>query len=428
MIIKKLAVPLINEKLLHQALHCYIATSGISEQGFDFIITRLSPSCRVEIVTGLQIPTEPKVLRRILKQFTDRVRLKIFSKNFFQPNVYIFDLPYRKAVAFLGSGNLTLGGLKDYEEIFCKISDAKEIEALKSWFTGYYEFCEPLSDKLINEFEWVFPSMKQREIASSEEVREVLGLTTGAFDWESIRFKTQYFQKDDFLIFSNEKASLNTPEIIAARMIVQQKLLNLHTSIKQHLSVLKLYEGSERGTMVSSMDTADHQDKKVRSMWIAYGRSQQELALYSANACVQDFMSMVITIRQKEVGLWLIPGNENAGWKDRDHFYRMMHEPEYRKTFFQLLQRLNLDENNKENARKPYWIQIAGEKRPVHSFPDENALLDFTRYDDWKLYRFIIGRNYSPGDPEINSENISVTIEGEFGKLNLVYRHLLHQK
>jgi hypothetical protein len=149
MIIKKLAVPLINDKVLLQAEHCCIATTAISEPAFEFVRARLPLKCKIEIVTGLDGPTSPDVLRRIWRHYHDRMWLRVYTKNIFHANVYIFDLPYRKAVAFVGSGDLTSGGIKDSEEIFYKITDPKEIEALKSWFTGYYEFSEPLTESIV---------------------------------------------------------------------------------------------------------------------------------------------------------------------------------------------------------------------------------------------------------------------------------------
>src|SRR5688572_30547892 len=105
MLIKKLAAPLINDKILMQAEHCYIATSAISEAAFNFVTSRLSVKCKMEIVTGLDLPTSPEVLRKIFSQLTDRVTLRVFTKNYFHSNVFIFDLPFRKSVAFIGSGN-----------------------------------------------------------------------------------------------------------------------------------------------------------------------------------------------------------------------------------------------------------------------------------------------------------------------------------
>jgi len=199
MIIKKLAVPFINDKLLQQAEHCYIATAAISEAGFDFIRSRIPTKSKMEIVTGLDVPTSPEVLRRIWRNYQGRITLNIYTKNFFHANVYIFDLPFRKAVAFIGSGHFTLEGIKDGEELFYKITDAKEIENLKSWFVGYYEFGEPLSEALIQEYEYLYPTLKQRDIVSRQEKKQFIELTATGFNWDQIKFKNQFLRRKIFL-------------------------------------------------------------------------------------------------------------------------------------------------------------------------------------------------------------------------------------
>ena len=87
MIIKKLAVPFINEKLLQQVEHCYIATAAISEAGFDFIRTRIPTKTKMEIVTGLEMPTSPTVLQRIWRNYQGRITLNIYTRNDFHANV-----------------------------------------------------------------------------------------------------------------------------------------------------------------------------------------------------------------------------------------------------------------------------------------------------------------------------------------------------
>lgn len=413
MLIKKLAVPFINDKLLQQAEHCYIASAAISEAGFDFIRSRIPPKSKMEIVTGLDVPTAPEVLRRIWRNYQGRITLNIYTRNFFHANVYIFDLPFRKAVAFVGSGHCTLDGIKDGEELFYKITDAKEIENLKSWFIGYYEFAEPLSEELIQEYEYLYPTLKQRDIASRQEKKQFIALTTAGFSWDQIKFKLQYFKKEDYLALSSSKARLTSPEIQAERIAVQNKLIQLHELIKAHVHRLNLYEDHDSNQIVSSLNPADHQDGKLRCMWIAYGPSEAGLKKYPT-ATFREAMQLQIILQQKEVGIWLVPGKPNAGKADRESFKTRMNDVEYRKQFFTLLTGLGTG----------YWIEIAGDKKTIETFQNEDALWEFTKADDWMHYAFIIGKNYSPADPEISSEHIAPTIMKEFDKLVLVYRHM----
>jgi hypothetical protein len=414
MIIKKLAAPFINNKILHEAEHCYIATAAISEAGFDFVRTRVSPKCKIEIVTGLDELTSPMVLKRIWKHYLDRIDLRIYTKNFLHANVYIFDLPYRKAVAFTGSGSFTLEGLKDHEEIFTKTIDAKEIEELKSWFTGYFEFAEPLSETMIAEYELLYPAMKQREIASRQEKKQFVALTASGFNWDTIKFKNQYFKKEDYGTLGNVKAALDTEEIRNERSALRDKLLQLHTSLKVPLAALGLHENSNAEHIVSSLDPLHHRDQKLRALWLTYGRGEAELKKYSPEAQPENFMTLQVVLQQKDIGLWLVPGKPNGGREDREYFQKQLQEIPYRNTFFNLLKGLGAG----------YWIEIAGERKPVETFLNEDALWEFTKADDWRYYAFVIGRNYSPGDAALSNETIATTISKEFEKLVLLYRHM----
>ena len=309
MIIKKLAVPFINEKLLQQVEHCYIATAAISEAGFDFIRTRIPTKTKMEIVTGLEMPTSPAVLQRIWRNYQGRITLNIYTRNDFHANVYIFDLPYRKSVAFVGSGHFTLEGIKDSEELFYKITDAKEIENLKSWFIGYYEFAQPLTEALIAEYEWRYPVMKQRDHASRLEKKQFLALTTAGFSWDQIKFKQQYFKKEDYLALSSSKAHFTTPELYAERVSVQNKFIALHELIKDDLRKLGLQAASDPDSIVSSADPVHHTDSQLRSMWLAYGRSTTELKKYDEATTLADLTHVQIMLNQKDMGIYLVAGN-----------------------------------------------------------------------------------------------------------------------
>jgi len=414
MLIKKLAVPFINDKLLQQVEHCYIATAAISEAGFDFIRSRIPPKSKMEIVTGLDVPTSPEVLRRIWRNYQGRITLNIYTKNFFHANVYIFDLPFKKAVAFVGSGHFTMDGIKDGEELFYKITDAKEVENLKSWFIGYYEFAEPLSEELIQEYEHLYPALKQREILSRQEKKQFIALTTAGFSWDQIKFKLQYFKKEDYLALSSSKARLTNPEVQAERISVQNKLIQLHELIKDHAHRLKLHEDHDSNQIVSSLNPADHPDGKLRAMWMAYGPSEAGLKKYDPPATLAKVIQLQIILQQKEVGIWLVPGKPNTGKADRESFKNRMNDADYRKQLFTLLTGLGAG----------YWIEIAGDKKTIDTFQNEEGLWEFTKADDWMHYAFVIGRNYSPGDAEISSEQIATTITKEFDKLVLVYRHM----
>jgi hypothetical protein len=414
MIIKKLAVPFINEKLLQQVEHCYIAAAAISEAGFDFIRTRIPTKTKMEIITGLEMPTSPTVLQRIWRNYQGRITLNIYTRNDFHANVYIFDLPYRKAVAFVGSGHFTLEGIKDSEELFYKISDAKEIENLKSWFIGYYEFAQPLTEALIAEYEWRYPAMKQRDYVSRLEKKQFLALTTAGFSLDHIKFKQQYFKKEDYLAFSSGKAHFTTPELYAERASVQNKFIALHERIKDDLRKLGVQAISDPDAVVSSLDPVHHTDSQLRSMWLAYGLNTTELKKYDEATTLADQIHVQIMLGQKDVGIYLVAGAPRKGKVDREYFKSSMNDVEYRKQMFNILSGLGA----------AYWIDVACERKNTDTFQTEDALWEFTKADQWLYFDFIIGRNYTPDAVEISNENIALSIVKELDKLSVVFRHM----
>jgi len=411
MIVKKLAVPLINEKILNQAEYCYIATAAISDAGFDFIRSRIPLKCKMEIITGLDVPTSPGVLKRIWKHYQERISLKIYTRNFFHANVYIFDLPFRKSVAFVGSGHFTLEGIKDGEEIFERITDPKEIEVLKSWFIGYYEFAEQLTEEITNEYDLIYPALKQREIAARQEKREVMELTTRGFSWDNIKFKNQYFKKEDYLIFSYSKSVLATPEIQEARVVVQNKLKQLHELVKKHIGFLKIQEDSI--ALSNNIQIASYPENRIHFLPLVYGRREAELKKYATPVSFNDFMTIEISIKQKSIMVALISYVHN-GKLDREYFRDQMNSIEYRTKFFQLLTGLGVG----------YWIEIFGDRKEVETWLNEETLWEFTKPDDWRYYTFTIGKNFLPGDNAINTDSIAITIEKELDRLIPLYEHM----
>jgi hypothetical protein len=412
MIIKKLAAPLINEKILHDAEHCYIATASITEAAFDFVKSRLHPKCKIDIVTGLDAPTSPEVLKRIWRHYQERITLHVYTKNFFHPNVYIFDLPFRKAVAFVGSGHFTLEGLKDHEEVFYKIKDPKEIEALKSWFIGYYEFAEPLTDAIITEYNDIYPSLKRHEIAMQKEKEQFMELATGGFQWDSIKFKNQYVKKEDYLTLSSYKASHNTPDIQAERIVLKDKLLALRESVEAGLP--KFLLGNV--PFLSSLMPVEHTDQKIKAVWTAYstGNDTFELNAYPAIPGQLNFMQVRLLIRPKEVSVWLLPDKN-----DRIFLLEQLSDATSRNAFFKLLMAVKMD-----SGTISYWIEVAGKIKGPELFQNEDQLWEFIKSDAAMHYTFIFGKSFSPGAPEINTETIGATLQKEIEKLMLIYQFM----
>jgi hypothetical protein len=396
MITKKLIVPLINEKILSQAEHCYIASAAITDAGFEMIRSRISPKCKMDIVASLDGLTSPNVLKQINNHYAGRITLNVFTRNVLHANVYVFYLPYRKAVAFVGSGNFSLEGLKDQEELFWKITDAKEIESLMSWFTSFFEFGIPLTERLIQEYEQIYPRMKQREITSRQQKQQFM--VASNLNWEGIKFKNQFFKKEDFQIFSAANASFDNAAIRLARMEVQSKLLQLKDSLSAQMDSYKLDLDRSTTSTVDAVEPANHPEQIISAMWISYTDNEQKY--FSHQSTIQAGISNVnFSIRL------VVLGAHNKR-QERDHFKTQWQIESYRAAFFGALSRLT-----------GYTFEIAGVKKPVESFLNEQALTEFVKTDYGMHFNVIIEKTFSPGDNAISNDNIVSTILGEFKML-----------
>ncbi|MBC7388925.1 MAG: phospholipase D family protein [Opitutaceae bacterium] len=409
MIIKKLLVPFINDKILLNAEHCYIATASVSEPAFDFLMSKIPPKCKVDIVTGLDFPTDPEVLTKALKQYPNRINFKIYTKNTLHSNAFIFDLPFRKMVAFIGSGNFSIDGFKNNEELSYKVDTEKGVEEIKTWFRSYFEYAEDLTENMVTEYEEIFPSLLEREARSKQEKQEFNECISRPFNWEKSNLKDQYFQEENYRIFEQHKVSTSTQLVHFQRTEVQKKLLEVHEQLKPILKTLKLFPNSDPNKIVSSLDPHLHLENKVKSMWLTYGRGEKELKEYHAN--ISDMICMQIIIRRKDVSIWLTVGNQTLGKVDRGYFRNAMKDDSYRKKFFDLLKGLGED----------YWIEVACEKHTVTFFKNVEDLEIFTARDSLH-FDFKVGRTYQPNHPDLSSTLFIATVQNEITKLHPLYK------
>ena len=356
MITKKLAGPLINEKILSQAQHCYIATSAITDAGFDFIRSRIPTNCKMSIVTSLDGTTSPYALQRILRHYQGRITLNIFTRNVLHANLYVFDLPYRKSIAFVGSGSLSLEGLKDQEELFWKITDAKEIESLLSWYTSYFEFGVPLTESLLKEYEKVYPAIRQREIDSQRE--KDLAIRISQFSFEGIKFRSQYFKKEDYTGFRNVDSNEFVDRLNKVFAMIQEK----SAAIPPHSEIFE--EENYKGIKIH---------ERTENIFLHFGLRPTQL-----------IMGMVIGM-------------------NRDHRQKLTYHLENENTRQSLF-------NEMTKLDPAFILEVGGIKKPIGSLANEKALQEFLQNDVGMHFTIRIEKAIGPGDHTISESTIVDTL------------------
>lgn len=416
MLIRKLTVPLLgSNKIVQKTSKAYIATAAISEEGFNYIFgqNRLPQSAGCKIITGLHLPTPPSLLRRILNDFSKVINLRIYSENFFHPKVYLFELNDGAKIGFVGSGNFSHGGFSGHEELFIQIDNEDEFNNLKEWFESYYLKSEPISQTFINKYELFYESFKRREEEERNDLKDFRSVLRSEFNWDDIDFSDQYFSKDDYFTFEPGKARLDNPEVKEERMNVKRKLLHLHDQLSLRMpATWNIHEHYEIEHIISSLDPNNHDDFRLRSMWLAYGRNKAELKRYGKDSTPLYFMRLQVIISHEFLGVWLMPGKAGGSKFDREYFKGQMRRQEFRQQFYGLLTDLG----------DTYFINLSGETRMVTDFEDADELWNFTKTDDWKTSYFTIGKNFLPGATELVVDNIVSVIIHELNNLQPIYR------
>lgn len=389
MITKKLAVPLVNDKILQQAEHCYIASSSISEEGFEFLRSRISPKCKMDIVTGLDVPTSPAVLWKILRHYQGRINLHIYTKNTMHANLFVFDLPFRKSVAFVGSGSMSAEGLKDSEELFWKLTDAKEIESLMSWYTTYFQFGTPLTESIVRGYETLYPRLKAREIRSAQEKRNLIEENQGNLD--SVKFRNQFFQRDDFSVLGIANALSDNASLRMARIALAEKLMKLHSMLEAQLSGMKFELGGEKDR---SPDPQEHRGEIVDSMWLVYGYPGSKAA------------RLRIGITAGHIVVAAVVGSDRDSANHRRNFLLRFDDPSVKQRFYQDVTSLN-----------GYLIEAAGKLRIADSFRSEHELFAFIDSEDARTVEVVFARRILPGDSGLSNDAIAATLTTEMNRL-----------
>jgi hypothetical protein len=396
MITKKIAVPLINEKILQQAEHCYFATAAITDEGFEFIRTRISTKCKIDIVTSLDEPSSPAVLNKILRHYQGRINLNIYTRNSLHANLYVFDLPFRKSVAFVGSGTLSLEGLKDHEELFWKITDAKEVESLMSWYTTYFQFSVPLNENIVREYELLYPQMMQRQMTSRNEKDQLIALTASSFSWDSVRFKNQYFKKEDYQVFSFSNVFADNASLRLSRAALQEKLFQLHEMVKEKLVHVKL----KLAESAQNIDPAMAPDRKIDSFFLKYYSKGEE-----------SLVKFQLGINQLSFFIAAEVGNEKGLSNARAAFHASLEDPMVRSKLFATINRLPAGCS----------IEVAGKRKAVEAFQQEQLFVEFLQGDRAGIFPIRIEKSHSPGDPSIHVEAVGATIIAALERLSAVF-------
>jgi hypothetical protein len=157
---------------LREATGTDIVTAFAHETGWKLIKEHVvNSSGPLRLLAGLSfVQTEPAVLRDWIGREMARRRAKAYlwtGRQTFHPKVFVLRRS-KGAVALVGSGNLSAGGLRDNVECFYYVDERSHVGAIAAWITQLiaHKDCRTLSLKAIDEYEvlWKEARKKQREL------------------------------------------------------------------------------------------------------------------------------------------------------------------------------------------------------------------------------------------------------------------------
>ena len=405
-------------KIASSATETYIAVGMATDKMFSFAERNLNQSKVFKVVIGVHMPTPPDVMEKLWGLKSDgRLTVGIFTERFFHAKMYLFYLK-DQWIAFVGSGNLTDGGWRGNEELFVKINDQDNCLALLEQFKTWETKSLPITQEFLTAYAKSFEINKGLENQKRKNIEDLVDKLNEKFNIDNIDFSAQFFKKSDHMAFERSKVSLDDPEVLIERTKVRNKLYRLNDLVSEMLpDHWDIHDHYIPEHIASHVETRNHDQALVRSLWVGYGRSEPALKLYgNFKTTPLYFMRMQFIIHYDSVGFWLMPGKAGAGEVDRNNFADKMKDATYRQLFFKLLTGLG----------EPYWIDISNDLKSVSFFSSADELWNYTKRDRQQFY-FTIGRDYSIGDPKLSVNNIVNTCLEEFTKYYPVYDMILHR-
>lgn len=159
------------KEVLKKADEIWVAVALITSYGLKFINDNISKKCKQNYLVGINLPTEPKALKQLLK-FSHELSVNlILQKEFYHPKVYLVRKG-SKYTAFLGSANCTAGGFYKNIEISIKIENQRNCRELLMWFENLRKDSKPLTDSFIMDYTISYNKRVERKKADEHAVKK----------------------------------------------------------------------------------------------------------------------------------------------------------------------------------------------------------------------------------------------------------------
>ncbi len=419
------------EELLVTANEIWFAVALVKESTYDFIQNTINKDCKQNYLVGIDLPTNPKVLWNMQSQLkNDLFEAAIYKTEYnFHPKVYLIK-SNDSFTAFIGSSNLTDGGLEDNVELNYKITSQEDCLSILDWFNTLYKESFPLTDENILAYEEQFNSLEEieKELKKKRKSFKLKKPVSTTNPLDAIDFSDRYFKKEHHLAFRKELWCDNSKEAIDERLSAKIKCEELHQSIFprfKEYGIQSLEPNPDSNHLISMIWQIDPaKPRPINAMWLSYGKSGDEIKQYQKEVGADQkakhtfihHARLQLKIDFKNIGLYLLFAKENEGGIfDRDFFKNSMRDREYRDSFY----------NQVKSLPNDYFISVGGNKEFCNKFSSSVELHNFCKKDDIQKY-FIIGRDYEINDNEMSEINLPTETLEVFKLLFPFYQTMKH--
>jgi len=159
---------------LNKAEEIWVAVGLLNLAGLEFILEHIPTNCKLKFIVGIDLPTDPKALTKLLSLKGKRtINVQLLTKEFFHPKVYVIK-SNQQLTAFVGSANCTNGGLSDNIEMSIGIKDINICEMLIEWFENFlYPESQPLTFDFIKDYKPKYDNRLKRRKQEKEETEDL---------------------------------------------------------------------------------------------------------------------------------------------------------------------------------------------------------------------------------------------------------------
>ncbi len=159
---------------LKKADEIWIAVGLLNNSELQVILDTVPKTCKLNFIAGIDLPTDPKALSKLLSLKGKRtINAKILTEEFFHPKVYIIKTE-RQITAFVGSANCTMGGLEENIEMSIGTKDKTVCKNLIDWFKkSLIPNAQPLTADFIKDYKPKYDNRIKRRKKEKEEIEDL---------------------------------------------------------------------------------------------------------------------------------------------------------------------------------------------------------------------------------------------------------------